>query len=247
LVLGSELELSRNLTLKYFNESSYIEIPQKITYFTTPSMKELIKELTYKALTGYIHAKTLNPDMILVFKSNHVLSISTIIDMVEHDKLNNGVKNFYGIAFAHNKFIMTCLDSDNNISNKIGFIFGNCIDMGAREITNCFRSEYAKQQVGDACVIGIPREIYLKDKNIPEYSLYCHEITWQVELKKLGHTCYPIKNTWIFNIKSLKNDKMNHSGFHKWLQHGKKTFDKEWNDLIKREDYQEFIELFNNL
>jgi hypothetical protein len=241
LVVGSELELSKDLTLKYFDESSYIEVPQRIDYFssvTRADWTKLVEELTHKCLVAYIHAKTMNPDMILIMKSNHFIPSEWIEEIVAHDKMNTGVKNFYGMSLE-NAMIMPCMDDNGHIDKTKGIILGKIGDNPPRE------GNYKYKNIGEACMIGIPRQIYLKDKNKPERTRYCQENRWQEALIALGHNFYRTTNRWIFNIKSFKDDHENHSGFHAWIQRGKGNVGPDWILASALPGVEEFVKFFN--
>lgn len=242
LVIGSENELSRNLTLKYFDESCYIEVPQSIDYFTTQNQVSLTKELSVKVLTGYIHAKSMNPDMIIFMKSNHFVPIKWVDEIVEHDKMNTGNKNFYGFS-QDNAFILTCIDDNGNIDKTNGMILGN---IGDTPYIKYRHTWFVSKGYGEACCIGIPRQIYLKDKNKPERTIYIQENVWQEGLIALGHRFYETKKHWVFNIKSIKDDRENHSGFNLWVGRGKDTINNDWNLLFKEPGLEEVVNFLNS-
>jgi len=241
LVVGSELELSKDLTLKYFDETSYIEVPQRIDYFssvTKADWTKLVEELTHKCLVAYIHAKTMNPDMILVMKSNHFIPYEWIEEVVAHDKMNTGVKNFYGMSLD-NTFILTCMDDNEYIDKTKGIILGKIGDHPPRH------GHQKNKNIGEACLIGIPRQIYLKDKNKPERTRYCQENRWQESLIALGHKFHNTQKRWIFNIKSYKDDRENHSGFHAWVQRGNNNIGPDWILASNITGVEEFVTFFN--
>ena len=74
-IIGSEKDLSKELTLKYFSEDSYIEFDQgNVNYFNRVNVIVLNTVVGTKVSYGYNIAKTRNPDLIVIIKINHFIS-----------------------------------------------------------------------------------------------------------------------------------------------------------------------------
>ena len=74
-IIGSEKDLSKELTLKYFSEDSYIEFDQgNVNYFNRVNVIVLNTVVGTKVSYGYNIAKTHNPDLIVIIKINHFIS-----------------------------------------------------------------------------------------------------------------------------------------------------------------------------
>ena len=228
LILGSEKELSRDLTLKYFNEDEYMEYDQGgIHYFNRVSFETLNTIVGTKIMNGYNKCKEFEPDLIIFMKNNHFISKKWFEDIINHYESNIESPNFYGISCRGNISIITCIDDNNHINIKKGLICHNTLTPG---------------EMGDACIIGIPREIYLK-YNMDPTNLT--ELSIQQSLINLGYNFYKSNGHWQFNIKSVKNDIENVSGFLHWIQPEKDTLE-NWN-IIKIDSIVDFVNLFNNL
>ena len=123
LIMGSEKELSRDLTLKYFGEDEYMEYDQGgIHYFNRVSYETLNTIVGSKIMNGYIKCKGFNPDLIIFMKSNHFISQQWFEDIINHCEHNKESAKFYGISASGNITVITCMDETNSINIKRGLI-----------------------------------------------------------------------------------------------------------------------------
>lgn len=184
-IIGSEENLSKDLTLTYFNIDEYLEVSQgNVNYFNRENLNTVVGK---KFLKGYEEAVELNPDLIFITKNNHFISRKYFIDVVNDYKKNPLSKNYYGMGHYKNNFILCTLNKDGNI---------NYNDIYTNDI-------YIKTDMFDACLISIPKILYQNYKlNYHEFT----EITLQNDLDKLGGIKHFIYNNYIFNIKSIDNN-----------------------------------------
>jgi hypothetical protein len=232
-ILGSEKEFSRELTLKYFSEKSYIEYDQKESNYFTSNFTDLIYTVSAKVLYGYQQCKLLNPDLILVMKSNHFISLEWLEKVIDHDQNNIGKKQFYVISDVKNVFIMLGINNENNIDHTKGMIWNKI----------AHSPQWGPQH---AALMGIPREIYLKNNVDHNIRINYTEPRWISELAKLGYNKCDFGDDWIFNIKSILNDKENHSGFLNWVKNGADTIQNKWNIISQTPSIANFVKLFNS-
>jgi len=187
-ILGSEENLSKNLTLKYFDKNSYIEYNQKgINYQNRVSYDTLNTIVGGKIAYGFEQAKLSNPDFIIFIKSNHIISREWIKYISSN--FNENHNKFFAFSSENNVFIISNLNSNNEIDLK------NVYLMDGRYKTPC--------RIHDACLIAIPRKCYENYKMNP---VCLTENTIINELINIG--CERIiqnKNLHfhIFNIKAI--------------------------------------------
>lgn len=183
-IMGSEGALSKDLTLKYFNNTdSYIEFDQGgIDYFNRENSTATLNYVVgKKAKVGYDICKTHDPDLIIIIKSNHFISYDWLKFVID-DNNNN---KFYGLSLTGNTFILSTLTSDNKIDHSNMYIWD-------------LRKEQPQEQI-DACLLALPRNIYNKFDINPFTPTETHMCD---QLKNIGY--YPVltNNFYIFNIKS---------------------------------------------
>jgi hypothetical protein len=167
-------------------------------------------------------------------KSNHFISLEWLEKVIEHDQNNIGKKEFYVMSDIKNVLMILAIDKDCNIDHTKGMItYNNAV------LPNNNNPEYT-------CLIGIPREIYLKNNVDHNIRIYYNEVRWIDALANLGYSRRDFGDDWIFNIKSILNDKENHSGFLYWLKHGKDTIQNEWNRVSQIPSIVNFVKLFNS-
>jgi len=190
MILGSENELSRELTLNYFNEDEYIEYDQGgINYLNRIDYNTLNTVVGKKTLTGYNKCKELNPDLIILMKNNHFISKEWLEEIIIDYNKDNFSKNYYGLNH-NNIFFITTLDNNSKI----------CINDNVAIIDERYKN---MNTIFEACLLGIPRYLYLKhDMGYINQT----EITINNEILLLGGNPYYNKPTHIFNIKSLNEN-----------------------------------------
>jgi len=221
LIIGSEKDLSKNLTLKYFSKYEYIEFDQgDINYFNRGNKGDLNTVTGKKAKYGYEICKKRNPDLIILMKNNHFISQEWINEVIYHLERNSNSKFFYGIGYSGNLNIVAQLKNNKiDLKNKI------IVDKLNIEPIDKF----------DACLIGIPRILY-KDHDMNPYRQT--EYIIQDELIKLKGIRYKIKGCIFFNIKS-NNDSENVTPYNRCIKNKLRTkyIDDELfkNVIIKRD------------
>jgi len=192
-IMGSEGALSKDLTLKYFNNTdSYIEYDQcGINYFNRVNTETLNYVVGKKTKVGYDICKSHNPDLIILTKSNHFISYDWLKFVID-DNNNN---NFYGLSLLGNTFILCTLTSDNKIDYNDTHIWD-------------LRKEQPQEQL-DACLIALPRNIY---NNFDINPYMATEANIYSDLKNIGYFQVLTSQNYIFNIKS-KNESTNVTPF----------------------------------
>ena len=141
--MGSEESLSKDLTLKYFDNDSYIEYDQGgINYFNRINYETLNTVVGNKIKTGYNICKTYNPDFIIFVKSNHFIDPDWLKFVVD----DNNQNNYYGISLLSNVFFICSLTSENKIDHNDKYIWDN-------------RNHHPIKHI-DACLIAFPKKIY---------------------------------------------------------------------------------------
>jgi hypothetical protein len=185
-IIGSEKNFSKDLTLKYFSEDSYIEFDQgEVNYLNRIDLHTLNTIVGQKISYGYNNAKKYNPDLIIFIKSNHFISEEWLKYII--NDFNKESNIFYGMALENNKFIMTLLNKDYNIDTENNtFIIDNTDKQPTRNI--------------DACLLAIPKNLYINHEMDPNCLT---EIQIRDQLIQLGGKInLQYENHHIFNIKS---------------------------------------------
>jgi hypothetical protein len=220
-IIGSEKELSKELTLKYFNEDSYLEFDQGgIDYLNRINYETLNTVVGNKLKYGFDKAKIYNPDLIIIIKSNHFISREWLNYVINDYNSNNNI--FYGMALQSNLFILTYLINVN--------IYMNIVD--TFNLYGFDLTDTPPVQNIDACLIAIPKKLY-SNYNMNTYNLT--EISIKDELLELGGIINnQIENFHIFNIKS-KNENTNVTPMNSIIDQVKNINLKNIIDLINSE------------
>ena len=194
LILGSEKELSYNLTLKYFSKDEYMEYDQcGINYLNRVNYDTLNTVVGGKISSGYNKCKEFNPDLIIFMKNNHFISREWLEEIINDYNNNPFSNNYYGMNF-NNLILITTLNNNKITCDENSEKFA-IIDRRNLNIGGLFT----------ACLLGIPRSLYLKHNINP---VNCTENTINFELMTIGGNPYYNLPTHILNIKSL-NDNYN--------------------------------------
>jgi hypothetical protein len=188
LILGSENELSYNLTLKYFSEDEYMHYNQGGIHYLNRVSYEILNDVVGgKISAGYEKCKEFNPDLIIFMKNNHFISkewLDEIINNYNNDPFSN---NYYGMNF-NNLILVTTLNNNKIACDENNEKFA-IIDKRNSDIGSLFT----------ACLLGIPRSLYLKHTINP---IGCTEVAINFELMSIGGNPYYNLPTHILNIKS---------------------------------------------
>lgn len=228
LIVGSEKDLSKNLTLKYFEKNEYVEFDQcGINYFNRGKRGELNTVTGKKTKYGYEICKKSNPDLIILMKNNHFISQEWINEVIYHLERNSNSKFFYGIGY-------------NGNLNIVAQLKNNKIDLRNKIIVDRLNME--PKDKFDACLIGIPRILY-KDHNMNPYRQT--EYVIQDELIKLKGIRYKIKGCIFFNIKS-HNDSENVTSYTRCIKSKLRTKYKD-DELLKNVIIKRDITIINSL
>ncbi len=185
-IIGSEDSLSRELTLKYFNNiNSYIEFNQgNINYFNRGPGTTLNTVVGNKIKTGYDICRGHNPDMIIFIKSNHFISYDCLKFVTDNINYNN----FFTLPVHSNVCIYGTLNNDYKMDYSDTYVYS-----------------HVKNDNNIACFISLPRNVYTNYEMNP-YDLT--ECSISTDIIKCGYNPYMLSNFYIFNIKS-KDDYSN--------------------------------------
>lgn len=188
IICGSELSLSKDLTLKYFRPDEYIEFDQgNINYLNRIDPGTLNTVVGHKTKYGYNICRGYNPDLIILMKSNHFISKEWLEFIInDYDENSNKV---YGLSLNYNIFIMTTLNSDKKI-----------------DISNIFYEDHKEIPPVpkiDAALIAIPRKQYLTLELNP---INMSEVSIEHDLINNNAIIISPNNDHIFNIKAINEN-----------------------------------------
>lgn len=182
VILGSDKEISKNLTLKYFNENEYYEYDQtKINDFYTM--------LSDKIKTGINIAAKSEDDIIFWAGSNDFIPFdffSQVLDFYDPNK-----KQIYGIDQFKNGLNTSMMYEHDIHSQKIDL--DKCIWIDSEKNTN--RVRYT------GGIIGINKKLYVEYPDILKL-WSCHEEHVEIHTMMIkGIDRFNSKNIYWFNIK----------------------------------------------
>lgn len=200
-ILGSEKDLSKNLTLKYFSENEYFEFDQNNPkYNRVKKKKKLYTMLSDKINTGIKLASRYNDDIIFWAGSNDYVSQDFFEQIIEYYNPNN--RQIYGITSfinGNNANFYSKYDekkNDFNIHDKVSFWF-NGIHPGNRK-----KFKYV------GCIIGLNSKLLNENKDILEI-WNCDEGYVEEYILNLENIdFFSSKNIFSWNIKTTTNNEV---------------------------------------
>lgn len=201
-ILGSEKDLSRNLTLKYFNDDEYFEFDQnKPEYgnYIIGYNDNFLKMLSDKINTGIKLASRNNDDIIFWAGSNDYISpdfFEQVINYYDpHKRQIYGITNY---SNGNNANFYSCFDElNNNLNiNDISSFWWSGIHPNGRK-----KYKYI------GCIIGLNNKLYIENQDILKIWNYDEGYVEEYILNLYDIDFFSSKDIFSWNIKtSLKNE-----------------------------------------
>jgi hypothetical protein len=200
-ILGSEKDLSRNLTLKYFNEDEYFEFDQnKLEYgeYNIGYNNNFLKMLSDKIKMGIKLASRYNDDIIFWAGSNDYISSDFFKQVINYYNPDN--RQIYGITNYLNgnnvNFYSKYDESNNNLN-----IHSNESFWWNGVHPKC-RVKY--KYIG--CIIGLNYRLYSENIDIFEIWNYDEGNVEEYILNLQNIDFFSSKNIFSWNIKTSSNN-----------------------------------------
>lgn len=202
-IVGSEKELSKNLTLKYFSENEYFEFDQNKPEYGKYKIgynANFLKMLGDKINMGIKLASRDNDDIIFWAGSNDYISADFFEQVINYYNPNNrqiyGITNFLN---GNNTNFYSCYDEENNnlnINNNESFWWNG--------IHPFSRKKY--KYIG--CIIGLNSKLYNENKDIFEIWNYDEGFVEEYILNLSNIDFFISKNVFSWNIKTKSNNEI---------------------------------------
>ena len=202
-ILGSENDISRNLSLQYFRPNAYVEFDQKNERFNGDFYKMLGEKIN---LGINLSAKN-NPDILLWAGSNDYICFDFFKQIIEYynpktpqiygiDNYNNG-KN--GVFYTH-------YDGNRCVNKKICITCHNQKSYWWDGV-----SDYSGRKKYKYCagIIGINRKCYTLYPDVLSAWSFDEGAIEEYILKKPGIDKFNSKNLFYMNIKTLSKTEIN--------------------------------------
>jgi hypothetical protein len=202
-ILGSEKDLSKNLTLKYFNEDEYFEFDQNKPEYGKYNVGydvNFLNMLSDKIKTGIKLASRDSADIIFWSGSNDYISPDFFEQVINYYNPEN--RQIYGITNFENGSnvnFYSCYDeSENNlnIDNKESFFWN-----GKHPST---RVKY--KYIG--CIIGLNYKLYNENNDIFEIWNYDEGFVEEYILRLQNVDFFSSKNIFSWNIKTKSSNEI---------------------------------------
>jgi hypothetical protein len=237
-ILGSEGDISRNLSLKYFKESEYFEFNQNDPKFTG-----LLDMLSHKVRTGMKISATTGADILFWAGSNDYICYDFFKQVIEYYNPEKpqvyGIDNYYN---GKNAVFFTHYDGYKDSEKQY------CLTANNR--TSCYWwngvSNYGGRDKYQYCagIFGINARLAFLH---PDVITYWNADEGEVEeyvLSKPNIDKFTSSNVFYLNIKTLDNSEIN--PFQTLMNLNKRT-----NDILNFTDFSyefknKFIEEFNS-
>jgi hypothetical protein len=196
-ILGSENEISKNLTLEYMNEDEYFEFDQNNPVFNNDFWGMFASKIN----TGINISRNKNPDIIFCAGSNDYISFNFFEQIINYFDINK--KQIYGIdnyIKGNNICIINNFDNENNkLLIEKSFIW-NGKHIKLREQFNYSGS-----------IIGINRKTYIEHDDIMKIWSFDEGGVEEYILNKDNIDKFQSENIISFNTKS-NNDLNTYEG-----------------------------------
>lgn len=202
-ILGSEKELSKTLTLKYFSEDEYFEFDQNKPEYGKYKIgyeKNFLNMLSDKIKTGIKLASRDNADIIFWAGSNDYISSDFFDQVINYYSPNS--RQIYGITnFTNGSNInfYSCYDETNNnfnINNKDSFWWNG--------IHPNIRIKY--KYIG--CIIGLNYKLYNENPDVFKIWNYDEGFVEEYILNLHDVNFFSSKNIFSWNIKTSSTNEI---------------------------------------
>lgn len=245
-LVGSEEEISKNLALKYIDETDYHEFDQKLynifdneTFKTNIHTNNMWLLLTDKFRYCFKKSFEKNPDISLLFGSNDIVScdyFNQIIDFYNPDE-----NQLYGIS------------AFNRGNNAVLFLYYNGLTNKFNENNDCFWWNGVspdQRSVYNYCgaTIGFNKHLYTQYYDELLNSIICHDegIIEELTLKLPDVKEFISREVFYLNTKTLSNNDINNFvDLHSYFNSNIITYNIFNNKFIQKfqEEYNEIINL----
>lgn len=202
-ILGSEKDLSKNLTLKYFSENEYFEFDQNKPEYGKYKIgynNNFLKMLSDKINMGIKLASQYNDDIIFWAGSNDFISSDFFEQVINYYNPNNrqiyGITNFLN---GSNTNFYSCYDEQNNDLN---------IDNDESFWWNGVHPLKRKKYKYIGCIIGVNYKLYNENKDIFEIWNYDEGYVEEYILNLSNIDFFSSKNIFSWNIKTKSQNEI---------------------------------------
>jgi hypothetical protein len=199
--LGSEKDLSKNLTLKYFSENEYFEFDQNKNEYGEYKIgynNNFLKMLSDKINMGIKLASRDADDIIFWAGSNDYISSDFFEQVINYYNPNNrqiyGITNFLN---GNNINFYSCYDEiNNNINSNVSFWW------------NGEHPKKRKKYKYIGCIIGLNFKLYNENKDIFEIWNYDEGYVEEYILNLPNIDFFSSENIFSWNIKTKSQNEI---------------------------------------